>query len=486
MKLSWSSRRALRGLIADMKADYHYRLYMKFLHGDGAGTQEQSAPGRRTDRAPRPGTGAQTAEGSALNLDELERAADAAKARFHYRLYLDSLNADGGPGSGNFGHAGRKGMRGGSLPGTGGGKTRDIKSLETVKRETPGIGAASDRKKGRIIKEAPETRRTSMGTFGGSTPAELISTLTDAKESRPEQDRFRVTCPTEDEFVKEHPGAVCHVTPGGSTCAVALDGDIVSVCKKRGDRSVTGGDLLKMAVEAGGVKLDSYDGNHEFYNAHGFTPVSWCHWADEAAGEHWLNPDWREANGLPEDITTEQLRAIPDSQLKVPREDVVFYRYTGDSTEQISLEDFKKQVPASRGYDEAKKRRDDSFGHRKPDSYPEENASRSGKETGPGLENGRGVPDMNRFGGKSRKDRRDGDTPSLEEYTEAVVRSLTPQWPDMSEQEIRDLLAEKKNTETVSEFYQRALKRIEDGTGTAEQMLDYGAGLAANYFFMEY
>lgn len=57
-------------------------------------------------------------------LQVLESAVEQMKDRYHYRLYTDSAeeeesNTDGGPGSGNWGHRGVPGMRGGSAPGGG-------------------------------------------------------------------------------------------------------------------------------------------------------------------------------------------------------------------------------------------------------------------------------------------------------------------------------------------------------------------------------
>lgn len=57
-------------------------------------------------------------------LEQLEKTAEAVKEHRHWRLYMDSLNEDGGPGSGNWGHRGRPGVRGGSMPGSSGGGGR--------------------------------------------------------------------------------------------------------------------------------------------------------------------------------------------------------------------------------------------------------------------------------------------------------------------------------------------------------------------------
>ena len=173
--------------------------------------------------------------------------------------------------------------------------------------------------------------------FGGAKTPEFVNALADAKTEFAKQrpgDAWRVSSPSADDFDKEHLDAVKHVTQGGSTVAVTPDGDIVSVCKNPRD-SVSGTDLLKMAIENGGKKLDSYEGNHGFYIKKGFEPVSWCKWSDE-----FTPPDWKAGRDK--------------------KEDIVFYRYTGKvGTEKLS--DFKKRVPASVDYVAAAKVRDDSL-----------------------------------------------------------------------------------------------------------------------------
>lgn len=56
------------------------------------------------------------------------------------------------------------------------------------------------------------------------------------------------------------------ITKNGSTIAITPDGDIISVCANplKGKRD-SGKALLEFAVEHGGTKLDSFDGNFKFY-----------------------------------------------------------------------------------------------------------------------------------------------------------------------------------------------------------------------------
>ncbi len=117
-------------------------------------------------------------------------------------------------------------------------------------------------------------------------------------------------------------------------------GDIISVCGKKGTGE-RGRILLKIAIANGGDRLDSFEGNHTFYTRNGFEPVSWCRWSDEYAPD-----EWKLAFGH-----------LPEKKKQKYREDVIFYRYTGKVTTESAAE-FKARVPASVGYDEAKKARD--------------------------------------------------------------------------------------------------------------------------------
>lgn len=208
---------------------------------------------------------------------------------------------------------------------------------------------------------AIRTPSTAAGSsFGGTAVGPFTAAVKSAKAERAKANpeaAWRVTDMSASEFETEHKGAVCHVTPGGSTCAVTTDGDIVSVCKKPGD-TVSGKELIQMAVENGGKKLDSYDGNHGFYAKCGFEPRSWCKWDDAGADEGWISQDWLKANGLPANITTAELRKIPNSALKVPREDIIFYEHTGKPSPYRTAEDFKKAVSASSDYGAAQQARD--------------------------------------------------------------------------------------------------------------------------------
>lgn len=134
---------------------------------------------------------------------------------------------------------------------------------------------------------------------------------------------------------KEYKNTKNFVSKGGSTFAIADDGDIISVCKHRGD-TLSGKDILKEAVKQGGVKLDSYGGNHKFYQLCGFEPVSWCRWEDKYAPD-----DWNE---------------------NFDREHIIFYKYTGNVPDRIETpNEFFRRVKPSIDYDAAYNVRENSL-----------------------------------------------------------------------------------------------------------------------------
>jgi hypothetical protein len=93
--------------------------------------------------------------------------------------------------------------------------------------------------------------------------------------------------------------------------------------------------MMELAVKNGGVKLDSYSGNHGFYLRCGFEPVSWCKW-----DEKFKPDDWNPKKGD-------------------KREPIIFYKYTGNKVI-IDPEDsdkeakkWMKSVKPCKDYDEA-------------------------------------------------------------------------------------------------------------------------------------
>ena len=95
--------------------------------------------------------------------------------------------------------------------------------------------------------------------------------------------------------------------------------------------------MIRLAVEHGSVKLDSFSGNHGFCVKCGFEPVSWCRFDDRHAP-----PDWRKGEDDPEPI--------------------IFYMYTGKESEYTDEDEFMRDVPESIGYNEAQAERDRKIG----------------------------------------------------------------------------------------------------------------------------
>ncbi len=126
-------------------------------------------------------------------------------------------------------------------------------------------------------------------------------------------------------------------TDGGSVAAVTQDGDIISVCKNKKD-NVSGKELIEAAVEAGGTKLDSYDGNYGFYRKCGFEPVSWTKWDDRYAPSGW-------------------------DPKRDSREDIIFFKYTGNKSNlsfeelRFEKENWKNSKKPAADYDAAEKER---------------------------------------------------------------------------------------------------------------------------------
>ena len=163
--------------------------------------------------------------------------------------------------------------------------------------------------------------------------------LDKAKDSRTEWDKWRVDNEHDAKWYKDH-GATMIISKGGSVLAVTKDGDIVSVCKMRGDTSTTGSQMMRMAVSRGGTKLDSFAGNHAFYADNGFTPVSWTNFDEKYAPK-----GWKESG--------------------MGHEPVVFYKYTGSVPAKYKgdegLMTFLGETKASKDYDTAMAVRDKSI-----------------------------------------------------------------------------------------------------------------------------
>lgn len=182
---------------------------------------------------------------------------------------------------------------------------------------------------------APAVAPKSFGGADAPSFAKSLKTAYDKMEETAPEKAWRVTVHSQQELEEEYPGAKLHITDGGSTVAVTKDGDIVSVCGNPGDK-LRGKDLLKLAVENGGKKLDSYSGNHGFYVKCGFEAVSWCEF-----DEQYAPPGWVKGRDKPEPV--------------------IFYKYTGQSNQSRNEQDIFNSIPASADYDAAQAARNQSI-----------------------------------------------------------------------------------------------------------------------------
>lgn len=182
---------------------------------------------------------------------------------------------------------------------------------------------------------APAVAPKSFGSADAPSFAKSLKTAYDKMEETAPEKAWRVTVHSQQELEEEYPGAKLHITDGGSTVAVTRDGDIISVCGNPGDK-LRGKDLLKLAVENGGKKLDSYSGNHGFYVKCGFEAVSWCEF-----DEQYAPPGWVKGRDKPEPV--------------------IFYKYTGQSNQSRNEQDIFNSIPASADYDAAQAARNQSI-----------------------------------------------------------------------------------------------------------------------------
>ena len=162
------------------------------------------------------------------------------------------------------------------------------------------------------------------------TPEEFAEIIKTSKTSLPETIAWRVDAHTKEEYNN----VKLFTSKGGSCVAIKPDGDIVSVCKNMNDKGTKGSDLIRFAVENGGIKLDSYDGNHNFYTKNGFEPVSYVTFNEEYAPK-----DWK--------------KGVKGYE----KEDIIFYKYTGKKNE-TKWKDIKTNIKHFADYEDAMKYRD--------------------------------------------------------------------------------------------------------------------------------
>ena len=160
---------------------------------------------------------------------------------------------------------------------------------------------------------------------------QFYKNITEAKKTVEPMMAWRVDVHSE----KEYTTITTFSTRKGSVVAIKPNGDIVSVCKNVRDEATHGVQLIEQAVKNGGIKLDSFSGNHNFYTRNGFYPVSYCEFNKEYAPVGW-------------DEKRDRL------------EDVVFYVYTGEKkqTDWDIIKNSVKKFSGDDAYDEAMKYRD--------------------------------------------------------------------------------------------------------------------------------
>lgn len=279
-----------------------------------------------------------------LNMQRFIRLKD----RLTPTAYSSTINEDGGAGSGNFGHAGRPGEVGGSA-GTayhnianqleeGHGRkgkivsrkeeTENASALSRVnnttsqsEKSTPVSSApdkvsrmyhinlmhteniTDDREATKLFSQAKEgdtvkfhvkdkNGKDRVINFRKVGTKEFSEKLQEAHDTNPDKDKWRVTVHTQEELENDESlmGAQLYVTEHGSTVAVTKSGDIISVCAYRHtDKSLNdhGRDLIMAAFAMGGDRLDSYAGNHGFYEKCGLTAMSGCDFDTQYANDDW-------------------------------------------------------------------------------------------------------------------------------------------------------------------------------------------------------
>ncbi len=164
----------------------------------------------------------------------------------------------------------------------------------------------------------------------------FLDKLKKAAASQPADKSWRVDIPDDISFFDN---CRMFITKNGSTIAIRDDGDIISVCANNSgnvkDRSSS---LLKFATTKGGTKLDSFEGNYEFYRHCGFEPVTHVEFNEDYAPPGWI----KERDDL---------------------EHVIFFEYTGRQSRYEKPEQFYEAVSPVTGddaYDKAYTIRDEN------------------------------------------------------------------------------------------------------------------------------
>lgn len=164
-------------------------------------------------------------------------------------------------------------------------------------------------------------------TFKKVNGKDFKKALDEAKAKLPPEKAWRVD--NTSHTIEEYDNMKCYTTENGSTVAITNDGDIISVAStKKGE----GRSLMEFAVNHKGVKLDSYDGNYEYYTHMGFKPISWTKFNEIHAPSDW-------------------------NKNRDDKEPIIFFKYVGKEVT-ISKDDFYNSTKDFKEYDDAMKERD--------------------------------------------------------------------------------------------------------------------------------
>ena len=180
-------------------------------------------------------------------------------------------------------------------------------------------------------------RNKQKSSFKKPAPQEFYKTLSKTKEDVSLDKRWRVDLHN----VEDYKNDKLFITDKGSCVAVEPSGNIISVCQNPND-STRGWQLLEKAVQEGGDRLDAFGPDlFDFYTKNGFEPVSWTPFNEEYAPEEWLE--------------------ARKQGVKVEKEPVIFYKYTGKYNREnnpYNYGEFLKATKPSADYDTAQDMRD--------------------------------------------------------------------------------------------------------------------------------
>ena len=139
-----------------------------------------------------------------------------------------------------------------------------------------------------------------------------------------------------------------YIVDDGSVVSLK-DQDIKNICKSTYQSSYSGNQLLKAAIENGGIKSESYQSQFDLFIRNGFVPISACKFDIKRASKLWLKQ-----NGLTKDSNLDEINL---KELVLPAEDKIFYIYMNNESA-IYFEEWIKTIEYSDNYDEARAKRD--------------------------------------------------------------------------------------------------------------------------------